>query len=126
VQNQLQQYNLVVVRGNLKFKNWYNEMTPERGGRPRYIVKLNGKMGVIDDREAEIVPLTYNFISANPYNDGSYLAQNGDGKYGLINIDGKITLPFNYDNFQTQSYSGIAISSADNKCGLVKLNNGAP
>lgn len=126
VQNDLKLHNIIDVKGNLKFKKWYDNITPEAGGKPRYIVSLDGKFGVVDSDEKIIVPITYKSISLRAYSDGSYLAQNQKGKFGFITIDGDVTLPFVYDNLTFQSYNGIGISSTNKKCGIVKVNNGKP
>jgi len=126
VQNELNQTNIMDFKGNVKLKTWYDQLHPEKGGRSRYIVSKGNTWGIIDMEEKEIVPMTYRNIRVQPFSDGSYLAQNKDGKFGLMTIDGEVTLPFNYDNLQFQSYSGVGISSADSKCGVVKVNNGKP
>jgi hypothetical protein len=126
VQNYANQFNLADVRGNLLFKEWYEQIIVDRGGRPRYIIKKNGLMGIIDNNEEPITPLSYKMISNSPYSDGSYLAQNYEGLFGCITIDGEVTLPFKFDNFKMQGYAGVGISSANSKCGLVKVNSGKP
>lgn len=106
-------------------KNWYDEIHTVYSKR-NLIVKKNGKYGIIDDRETVILPLEYNMIKTYPYNDGSYLAQNDKGKYGCVSIDGRITLPFEYDQMNESSGQSILISSKDNKCGIVQVNQGLP
>ncbi|MEM6964102.1 MAG: WG repeat-containing protein [Bacteroidota bacterium] len=119
------QWNIIDIKNQPRFKNWYKELTPVRG-RKLYVVKLDGRMGIIDEDEKQIVPIEYKMIQNTPFNDGSYLAQNKDGKFGCITADGKVTLPFKYDNMDTNGYGNSAISIQDEKCGIVKFNNGVP
>ncbi len=126
VQNEFDEYNIIDINGKPRFKTWYKELTAGKGGRKYYIVKEEGKMGIIDENEKFIVPLNYQYIKNTPYNDGSYLARNKKGKYGCISIDGNVTLPFDYDNLDIMGYGNIAISGKGNKCGIVQVNNGLP
>jgi|GEM_PF-3524007 len=126
VQNEFGEYNIIDINNKPRFKNWYTELTFARGGRKYYLVKKDDKMGVIDDKEKEIVSLDYQYIKSSPYNDGSYLARNKKGKYGCITIEGKVTLPFEYDNLEIMDYGSMAISGKGNKCGIVQVNNGLP
>lgn len=126
VKNEFDEFNIIDINDKPRFKKWYKELTAAKGGRKYYIVKHEGKMGVIDENEKTIVPLNYQFIKNYPYNDGSYLAQNKKGKFGCITIDGTETLPFEYDNLDVMGYSNMVISGKGNKCGIVQVNNGLP
>lgn len=126
VKNEFDEFNIIDINDKPRFKKWYKELTAAKGGRKYYIVKNEGKMGVIDENENTIVPLEYQFIKNYPYNDGSYLAQNKKGKFGCITIDGNETLPFEYDNLDVMGYSNMVISGKGNKCGIVQVNNGLP
>lgn len=126
VKNESNKHNIVDVHGREQLANWYDGLVAEQGGRSRYIVTQNGKTGIIDGAEKIIVPLTYRSISTTPYSDGSYLAENNDGKFGFMTIDGDVTLPFIYDNLEFQNYTGLGISSTNDKCGVIKVNNGKP
>ena len=90
-----------------------------------FIVRENGRYGVVDRNERIIVPISYLEFSESNYSDGSYLVRNKEGKYGFMMIDGRVTLPFNYDNVKKGYYNNI-ISIQNGKCGLVKVNNGLP
>lgn len=118
-------YNIININNETVFKTWYDNITTPSSGRNYFIVKLDGKYGVVDDNEKIIIPLEYTEFSQYPYSDGSYLARNKDGKYGFILIDGRITLPFEYDNL-TKSYSDNVLSVRNGKCGLVQVNSGLP
>ncbi len=72
------------------------------------------------------MPLEYNLIKTYPFNDGSYLAQNALGKYGCLAIDGRVTLPFDYDQLNEASGQSMLISTKDKKCGIVQVNQGLP
>lgn len=117
--------NIIDINDKPRFKVWYDELHVVQGGRKLYIVKENGKMGIINENEEQIVPIEYQSIATYPYKDGSYLARNKDGKYGCITADGTITLPFVYDQLTKSGYNNM-ITAKNNKCGILQINNGLP
>ena len=119
------QKSIVSLNNEPILKNWYDEIHPVHKRR-NMIVRKNAKYGIIDDQEKIIVPLEYNLIKTYPFNDGSYLAQNALGKYGCLAIDGRATLPFDYDQLNEASGQSMLISTKDKKCGIVQVNQGLP
>jgi hypothetical protein len=117
--------NVVDINNKPLFKNWYDEVRSSSMNTDYFIVKENSRYGVVDHNEKVIVPITYLEFSESNYSDGSYLARNKDGKYGFMLIDGRITLPFNYDNVRKGYYNNI-VSIRNGKCGLVSVNSGMP
>lgn len=118
-------HNIIDINNNTRFKNWYDELTMPSRDRSYYIVKMNNLYGVIDDNENQIVPIEYLEIANYPHSDGSYLARDKHGKYGFMTIDGRITLPFEYDNLNKR-YNNNVVSMQNGKCGLVQINSGTP
>lgn len=116
--------NLVSIDNQPKFKKWYSQLNSVSSSK-NFIVKLNDKMGIIDENENIVLPIEYKDIKTYPYNDGSFLAVNKDGKYGCVLINGKISLPFEYDQINT-SYSNNLKTTKNNKCGLIQVNSGTP
>jgi hypothetical protein len=117
--------NIIDINDKPRFKTWYDELYVVQGGRKLYIVKEKGKMGIINEEEEKIVPIEYQSIATYPYKDGSYLAQNKQGKYGCITADGTVTLPFEYDQLTKSGYNNM-ITAKNNKCGILQINNGLP
>jgi hypothetical protein len=117
--------NIVDISNVPMFKRWYEELRPSTINPDYYIVRESNRFGVIDSYEKVIVPIDYMEFSENPYSDGSYLARNKEGKYGFMLIDGRVTLPFKYDNVR-KGYNSNIVSIQDGKCGLVQVNAGAP
>ena len=117
-------YNLITIDNKAVLKNWYQELHTIRDSK-NFIVKLNDKMGIIDENENIIVPIEYQNIRVSRYNDGSYLAINEGGKYGCITANGEISLPFEYDFINT-SYSNSLTTRKGDKCGMIQVNNGSP
>lgn len=117
--------NIIDISNRPIFKKWYDEVRTSSMNPDLFVVRENGRYGVVDRNEKTIIPMVYLEFSESNYSDGSYLARNKDGKYGFMLIDGRITLPFNYDNVKKGSYNNI-ISIQNGKCGLVKVNNGLP
>ena len=118
-------HNIIDIENNPRFETWYENIIIPTGGRKLFIVKNEGKMGVIDEDENQVVPIEYLEIRNYPFNDGSYMAKNKDGKYGCIMLDGRVTLPFEYNNVNTQ-YGNSLIAYKEDKCGIVQVNNGLP
>jgi len=117
--------NIVDINNTPRFKQWYDNINIPSNGRLFYIVKKENRYGVIDDNEKEVIPISYSEFAQYPYSDGSYLARNKDGKYGFILIDGRVTLPFEYDNLK-RNYNDNVVSVQNGKCGLVQVNSGVP
>nr|WP_315249654.1 WG repeat-containing protein [uncultured Flavobacterium sp.] len=116
--------NLVTIDNKPKFKKWYTQINSVSSSK-NFIVKLNDRMGIIDENENIVLPIEYKDIKTYPYNDGSFLAVNKDGKYGCVLINGKVSLPFEYDQINT-SYSNSLKTTKNNKCGLIQVNSGTP
>lgn len=70
----------------------YNEIKDL--GENCFLVKENGKWGIIDKNKKILVPIEYS--SFEPFTDYLFLATKGDKK-GLINKYGNIALPVKYD-----------------------------
>lgn len=117
-------YNVVSIDNKPKFKNWYTELNTVYNSK-NFIVKINDKMGIIDENENIILPIEYKSISTSAYNDGSFLAVNKEGKYGCVLVTGKVSLPFEYD-FINYNYSNSLKTIKNNKCGLIQINSGSP
>jgi hypothetical protein len=118
-------YNIIDINNIPLFKTWYDYLKAPSNGRNFYIVKNENRFGVIDENEKAVIPMEYLEFADYPFSDGSYLAKNKDGKYGFILIDGRITLPFEYDNL-TKTYNNNIVSVQNGKCGLVQVNSGIP
>ncbi len=119
-------YNIVDINNKPRFKNWYQELNIPYNKRKNYIVKLDDRMGIIDEDEKIVLPIEYLEIKSEPYRDGSYLARNKNGKYGCVTIDGRITLPFEYDNLANSTYDNSILAIKGDKCGLIQVNDGVP
>ncbi len=117
--------NVVDINNKPLFKRWYEEIRVSPMNVNYFIVKDNNLYGVIDYNEKVIVPITFMEYSENYFADGSYLARNKEGKYGFMLIDGRVTLPFNYDNLK-RGYANNVVSIQNGKCGLVRVNTGTP
>ncbi len=119
-------YNLININNQLLFKDWYDEVITPNNISNRFIVKQGSNFGIVDSDEKIIVPINYLLISKNSYSDGSHLSRNGEGKYGFMTIEGKVTLPFEYDKLEKKYGSNNMISSQNSKCGIVRINSGSP
>lgn len=115
-------YNVLTASNELLFNTWYQSILVKNN---LFIVKKNGKMGVVDRNEKEIIPITYLKIGKE-FSDGSYLAQNASGKYGCITITGKVTLPFEYAKIVDNGYGNFKKIESNDKCGILAVNDNKP
>ncbi len=61
-----------------------------------YHVKKNGKSGVVDLRGKEIIPCSYAYIG-NISANKTIRVGNGNGRFAIMNDQGKMIVPFGYD-----------------------------
>lgn len=121
------QADIVDIDNKSIFKNKYEKLTMPFSSRNLFVVKKGQRYGVIDEQENVVVDFKYLSISDSPYQDGSFLAQNEEGKFGCITINGVVTLPFVYDEFTSSSrYDKNVIALKNGKCGIVQVNEGVP
>lgn len=119
-------YNFINVNNVAQFKTWYDKLYFINDGHGFSIAKKGDKYGVIDLKGKTVVPFKYNYINDEPFTDGSFTAENDKGKFGCIRIDGSVTLPFIYDELKRRDDNGNVVSSQSGKCGMIKVNSGAP
>lgn len=118
--------NHVDISNTPRFKTWYDEISENSKGRNYYIVKNNGRYGVVNDSERVVVPIEYLEFNRYAFSDGSHFARNKEGKYGFITIDGRVTLPFQYDKMTKSSGLDNMVAVQNGRCGLVQVNDGMP
>jgi hypothetical protein len=119
-------YNHIDISNTPRFKTWYDEISENSKGRNCYIVKNNGRYGVVNDSERVVVPIEYLEFNRYAFSDGSHFARNKEGKYGFITIDGRVTLPFQYDKMTKSSGLDNMVAVQNGRCGLVQVNDGMP
>jgi len=122
--NEDNKQNIVTLQNELLFDTWYDEVFPTEDGRGYYVVKLDGKTGIVDRQGKSIIPAIYKYISSYPYDDGSYLAKDANDKYGCVRLSGEVSLPFEYDNISGSGNSLVA--ERNGKFGIIKANSGSP
>lgn len=82
-----------------------------------YLVELNQKMGFFRGNEKEI---EFSFEVLNLINSDHFIARK-EGKYGLIDSDENVIIPFNYDSM-TYNYNNSTLNiSQNNKYGIIDL-----
>ncbi len=88
-------YNLIDLQNKIQLSKWYDLINPlnESG---LYSVKLEDKVGIINPEEKIVVPIKYLLLDKILQPDGSILALNSENYYGCINVNGNISLPFEY------------------------------
>lgn len=92
-------YNLINIKGERLFKNWYEMITvPYWYSSKNLIVKHKNRVGVLDYNEKKILPFRFSSIDTAPLKNRIHLARKINGKYGLLKLNGEIVLPFKYDH----------------------------
>ena len=74
--------------------------------------------GVIDKNFREIIPLKYKDLSLNGNKNQCFVAEDWNGKYGLIDLQGNIKIPFKFD-FLSGFFNGYALVSQNEKRGFI-------
>ena len=104
----------------LVLKGGYNSI--ELGCEGQFIVKKNGKYGVVSEKGAVILPLKYSFINSNK--NGYTVKLNG--KAGLFNLEGKEIIPISYHWVYTSKIDDnipIVAKLNDNNAGYINTKN---
>jgi len=108
---------------NSVFKNKYQDLEPIFYDQDnKYIAKRNGKYGIINLKEMNIIPFKYdeisNWVEYGP--KAHFVTENK--KKGLISYDGKILIPTEFDLLSYISDDYIIVSK-DKKFGVVDIKD---
>ena len=111
-----------VYNGNLQLvlKGGYNSI--ELGCEGQFIVKKDGKYGVVSEKGAIILPLKYSNINSNK---NGYTVKLNE-KAGLFNSEGKEIIPINYHWVYTDKIDDnipIVAELNDNNAGYINTKN---
>lgn len=104
----------------LVLKGGYNSI--ELGCEGQFIVKKNGKYGVVSEKGAVILPLKYNKINSNK---NGYTVKLNE-KAGLFNSEGKEIIPISYHWVYTSKIDDnipIVAELNDNNAGYINTKN---
>ena len=104
----------------LVLKGGYNSI--ELGCEGQFIVKKNGKYGVVSEKGAVILPLKYNKINSNK---NGYTVKLNE-KAGLFNSEGKEIIPISYHWVYTDKIDDnipIVAELNDNNAGYINTKN---
>jgi len=104
----------------LVLKGGYNSI--ELGCEGQFIVKKNGKYGVVSEKGAVILPLKYNKINSNK---NGYTVKLNE-KAGLFNSEGKEIIPISYHWVYTSKIDDnipIVAKLNDNNAGYINTKN---
>lgn len=85
------------------------------------VVGRNKKFGVINNKGQETVPLEYGNLKINIY-EGKLGAQNDEKKWGLIDVNNNMLIPFEYDNIGKTKDSHVSVKRGD-YWSVVNMNN---
>ena len=80
------------------------------GNQLIFLVKLNNKLGIIDQHNKVLIPLIYEDINLNfqeAFSTSLHLPAKKNGKYGIINNKNEIKTPFEYIDIQKISSQNL-------------------
>lgn len=79
------------------------------------VVKLKGKKGLIDSAGKVVLPLTYDDIEPETWENKTWYTLKTGDKYGLANAAGKLVLPAKYSrlNFERNAPYAMAVAGND-------------
>ena len=107
---------LLDENGNVVLKPKYAEIKPFKNGVT--VVSNNNLQGVINKSCKELIPVKYPEVYINPKDTSLILVRNDLNKYGFLNHDGKVVIPFKFDVASTFN-NNIAGVGIDNKYGYI-------
>lgn len=89
------------------------------------ILEKEGKPYIISAESLKAVPVEQSEIYLfNEYNGKSYFITIQDDKYGVVDVDGKVTVQTQYDGIEAVDGTGLCIIEKDNKKGLLNYVSG--
>ncbi len=83
------------------------------------LLEKDGIWGIMDYTGGWIAEPCY--ASATPFVDGLAVLETADGRFGMIDTEGNIVLPFAYDNISMASSGLVAVYRAENGWSVLKL-----
>ena len=114
-------YGFIDISGKEKIKPIYENVKPFNHFDQKTImaaVVLNGAAGFIDETGEIVIPLMYEPDFDDRYN---YMFYNGfanvryDGKWGVIDTQNRVVIPFRYDEFILNQCAGFRYAIRDGK-----------
>jgi len=96
----------------------YENIILVSGDENKYLVKMNNKWGLINEKGDIIIPIIYNDLIHMEY-DEYYVGQSG--KWGVINENNEIIIPIEYTNLMQIGADKFMVSQ-NNRWGIIKLN----
>jgi len=108
-----------IYPGTQPFQHYYDKIMDLQNGMGA--VERNDRWGVIDGNGRERMPCIYDNLETNDLASICYhnrISANKDGKYGVIDLDNHIIVPFGYD-YISNFASGVAFAEKDGKQGYL-------
>lgn len=109
-----QQSGFVNEQLQVKIKASYDFVSPLHDGIAA--VQLKDAWGFIDATGKRITPLEY--VDFNSWNEGLIPVQNREGRWGYLNYQGRVAIPFIFDEANTFRF-GRAPASKNQKYGMI-------
>ena len=109
-------WGLMDVQGKLLIPIQYDRIGLFENGLS--VSKRNGKTGVIDIHNKEVVPFIYD-DAAYEFNNFGLLQVKKDGRYGLVDKKGKVVLPLIYESLNDDFDNGLGLAMKNGKWGYV-------
>jgi len=111
---------LIHINGNIVLKAKYDKISGYYNEHELMLVYYNNKCGFVDKVGKEVIPIKYDKIN-HGFHDG-IISILKDRKWGYINSNNEIMIPFIYDEADGFS-EGLARVKKDGKYGFINKNN---
>lgn len=114
------QYNLLAWDGRLLFKNWYSHINVYD---ELIIAELNGRRGIIDMTEKQLVPFEYDRlerISTGEDRLYNFIAVK-NGLHGMLSKTGAVLVPFEYSDLNRVGYSSYLVCTKNGLKGMLDM-----
>lgn len=105
-------YGFITVPGNeVKMDFLYDEFEFNKSVSSYGFVVRDGLYGLLDSNFVSVISPIYNRIRFTAHKSETFWAMNGENKWGLINTDGTIRIPFLYDNVQPNIFNTVVTTN---------------
>lgn len=124
------QYGVIDTKGNIIVETKYSDLIIPNPSKDIFVCKENGKTKVINSKNKELYTKYENVeaiqlknIASELMYEKSILKVQKNGKYGLVDLNGKEILATNYSSIEALPYrEGSVLIKKDDKCGIANMN----
>ena len=122
-------YGVIDAKGNIIIESKYTDLIIPNPSKDIFVCKEDGKSKVINSKNKELYTKYENIeaielknIASDLMYEKSILKFQKNGKYGLVDFNGKEVLAANYTSIEALPYrEGTVLIKKDDKCGVANM-----